>query len=245
MSDDDTKRLLDSLTADPKALREHLVRLAMEAVRPYVSSLEPEEMIVDRIHERMAQAAQTIVAEVEALEIGDWLDGVGALNDKMRITGLTKERDEAIERAEKAESERDFQMLRADTMRQDAAEVSLLTDQRDEEPMPSDAVRRIVAERDAIVRQLAALHAAASEVVCDPCPFHDEDDCDETCREGNQHAGLRAAVADTAAAAEAHDREVRARVWEEADALLDAEGPGRVYRERRIRARAADERGER
>jgi len=46
-----------------------------------------------------------------------------------------------------------------------------------------------------------------------------------------------------AAAAEAHDREVRARVWEEADALLDAEGPGRVYHERLLRARAAEERG--
>lgn len=46
-----------------------------------------------------------------------------------------------------------------------------------------------------------------------------------------------------AAAAEAHDREVRARVWEEADALLDAEGPGRVYHERLLLARAAEERG--
>lgn len=97
--------------------------------------------------------------------------------------------------------------------------------------------------RAPLLSQIAALHAAASEVVCDPCPFHDEDDCDETCREGNQHAGLRAAVADTVAAAEAHDREVRARVWEEADALLDAEGPGRVYHERLLRARAAEERG--
>lgn len=75
-------------------------------------------------------------------------------------------------------------------------------------------------ERDEARGQLAALHAAASDVVCDPCPFHDEDDCDETCREGNEHATLRAALSDTAAAAKAHEARVRESVERERDAAI-------------------------
>lgn len=51
------------------------------------------------------------------------------------------------------------------------------------------------AERDALAAALAEMREAADDVVCDPCPFHDEDDCDETCRDGQEHARLRAALA--------------------------------------------------
>lgn len=108
-------------------------------------------------------------------------------------------------------------------------------------------------ERDEARAQLAALREAAARVMlvlneCSECPVCGNDGCSDVDEENNHVAGdacaaLWGATGDTAAAAEAHDREVRARAWEAADALLDAEGPGRVYHERLLRARAAEERG--
>ena len=50
----------------------YLIKLAVEAIRPYVSSVEPGEEIVRRISERMAQAAQTWTCEVD--EAGERFD---------------------------------------------------------------------------------------------------------------------------------------------------------------------------
>lgn len=77
------------ITSDPKALHAYLVRLAMEA---YVDTDNrrpgeyPREAMERRIRERMAQAAQTIVAEVavlqESADARGYLDGL----DEQRVT---------------------------------------------------------------------------------------------------------------------------------------------------------------
>lgn len=62
-------------------------------------------------------------------------------------------------------------------------------------------------ERDEARAQLAALQEAASEVVCDLCPYHR--DTDETCSDCTAHERLRRTLASTDQAPAEHDARVR------------------------------------
>jgi hypothetical protein len=215
----------DEITSDPVALRDYLVEKAMEAVGRG-QEVEVDDIrastwgaIEDAMHERMAQAAQVITSEIaEAREQGaeiarrvvlaclDQVAGPATGGECLRIERLAAERNEAY-------AERDLAIQTREGALDAQADAALAL---------RAELKEAEAERDAARSQLAALRAAASARTI-ARKLHDWSLAIRPDTVVGDVEHLDAVLADTAAAAEAHDREVAAKALEEA--ARDADGP--------------------